>query len=296
MGFGVPSCDGDLVNPGRRDYLPGMSRFAIVDQRTALQWRREGSRLETITRTVPDETPIGISYNDRPHAVVMATAADIEDLAVGFTVTESIAEIGDIEDVTVEEREDGIAVNLVLRSAAAQSLTLARKRSLEGRSSCGLCGVTKLSEAVRALRSAETGLRVSREAVQAALAALEAAQVLGQATRAVHAAAWADSSGRLRLVREDVGRHCALDKLIGAALTEGLDPAEAFVVVTSRCSYEMVEKTAMAGVGMLVAISAPTALAIRKAEEAGLTLVALARADGHAVFTRPERVVDAVEA
>ncbi len=143
---------------------------------------------------------------------------------------------------------------------------------------CGRCGW-----------STDDGLRVSRAAIQSALAALEEAQTLGRLTRAMHAAAWADPSGRLLLVREDVGRHNALDKLIGAAMTDGLDPAQAFVVVTSRCSYEMVEKTAMGGVSVLVAISAPTALAIRKAEEAGLTLVALARPDGHAVFTRPER-------
>ena len=273
-----------------------MSKFATTRELRAEQWRSAGAATEAIVRVAPDETPIGISYNNKPHAVLMATAQDIEDLAVGFTITESIAELGDIEDVTVEDKDEGIAVNVVLKPAAEQSLTLARKRTLEGRSSCGLCGVTKISEAVRALRSADTGLRVGRRAIQRALQALEGDQVLGKATRATHAAAWVDASGAIRLVREDVGRHCALDKVIGAALTEGLDPAEAFIVVTSRCSYEMVEKTAMAGVGLLVAISAPTALAIRKAEEAGLTLVALARADGHAVFTRPERVVDEISA
>jgi FdhD protein len=269
-----------------------MARFAVTRELSAQQWREGSEEIQDIRRVAPDETPVGISYNDKPHVVLMATAADLEDLAVGFTVTESIAELDDIEDVTVEEREEGVAVNVVLRPAAEQSLTLARKRSLEGRSSCGLCGVTKLSDLRRSLRPAGEGLQVGRAAIQAALKALEQAQVLGGETRATHAAAWADASGALKLVREDVGRHCALDKLIGAALTEALDPAEGFIVVTSRCSYEMVEKTAMAGVPLLVAISAPTALAIRKAEEAGLTLVALARADGHAVFTRPDRILD----
>jgi FdhD protein len=273
-----------------------MGRFATTRALAAEQWRQDGRPIEAISRIAPDETPIGLVYNGRPHAVVMATPADLEDLAVGFTITESIAELTDIEDVQVEERDEGMAVFVTLKPAAEQSLTLARKRSLEGRSSCGLCGVTKLSDMVRSLRSAEAGLTVSRGAIQRALQALEGAQVLGKETRATHAAAWCTPSGELLLVREDVGRHCALDKVIGAALTDGLDPADAFIVVTSRCSYEMVEKTAMAGVGLLVAISAPTALAIRKAEEAGLTLVALARADGHTVFTRPERIVDEVEA
>ncbi len=273
-----------------------MDRFAVTDQRTAQEWRRGRPGVTRIDRTVPDETPIGISYNDKPYAVLMATPQDVEDLAVGFTLTESIAEIGDIEDITVEERDEGVAVNLVLKPMAEQSVALARKRSLEGRSSCGLCGVTKLSDTVRALRAVVSGLKVSRSAIHAALTALGDAQVLGRNTRATHAAAWADAQGRLLLVREDVGRHCALDKLIGAAVAEGLTPADAFVVVTSRCSYEMVEKTAMAGIPMLVAISAPTALAIRKAEEAGLTLVALARDDGHTVFTFPERILEEVEA
>ena len=273
-----------------------MSRFSTTERLTAEQWRKGAAAVEQIVREAPDETPVGISYNDRPHVVLMATPTDLEDLAVGFTVTESIAELGDIEDVTVEERDEGVAVNVVLKPAAEQSLTLARKRSLEGRSSCGLCGVTKLSDTVRSLRPVDEGFSVSREAVQRALAELETGQQLGAATRATHAAGWAIEDGKLVLVREDVGRHCALDKLIGAALAEGLDPAKAFIVVTSRCSYEMVEKAAMGGVSVLVAISAPTALAIRKAEEAGLTLVALARADGHAVFTRPERIRDSVEA
>ena len=269
-----------------------MERFATTVERQGLEWRIGRPGVRQIERIAPDETPIGISYNDRPHAVLMATAEDLEDLAIGFTLTESIAEAADIEDVTVQERADGVAVNVVLKPMAEQSLSLARKRSLEGRSSCGLCGVTKLEDAVRRMRTVGDGPHVTRGAIQAALAELETAQSLGRLTRATHAAAWADLGGKLLLVREDVGRHCALDKSIGAAVAEGLDAARCFVVVTSRCSYEMVEKTAMAGVPMLVAISAPTGLAIRKAEEAGLTLVALARSDGHTIFTHPGRVVD----
>jgi FdhD protein len=136
---------------------------------------------------------------------------------------------------------------------------------------------------------------VRREAVQSALAALATQQAMGQATRATHAAAWADASGRLMAVREDVGRHNALDKLIGAATRAGFVPGQAFIVITSRCSYEMVEKTALAEVGLLVAISAPTMLAVRKAAIANMTLIALARVDGHIVFTGAERVIDGAE-
>jgi FdhD protein len=162
---------------------------------------------------------------------------------------------------------------------------------MEGRSSCGLCGVQRLAQAVRPLSPLPDGPVFRRAAIEAALDALEAEQALGRLTRAMHAAAFARTDGTLAMVREDVGRHNALDKLIGGAARQGLDPATAFVLVTSRCSYEMVEKAAVAGFPLMVAISAPTGLAIRKAQEAGMTLVALARADGCAVFTRPERIV-----
>jgi FdhD protein len=169
----------------------------------------------------------------------------------------------------------------------------ARPRTLEGRSSCGLCGVQRLADAVRPLPRIEGGVKISHEAVQRAVDALDAAQALGRLTRATHAAAFADGEGGLVVVREDVGRHNALDKLAGAMARERRDASEGFVLVTSRCSFEMVEKTVRMGCSILVAVSAPTDLAIRRAEESGLTLVALARADGHTVFTYAERLLDA---
>ena len=184
-----------------------MGRFSSTRELAGEQWRRDGRPVEAITRIAPDETPVGLVYNDRPHAVLMVTAADLEDLAVGFTITESIAELADIEDVQVEERPDGMAINIVLKPAAEQSLTLARKRSLEGRSSCGLCGVTKLSDAVRSLRATSTGLKVERAAIQRALQALEEAQVLGKETRATHAAAWVNAVRRPRAPAEARRRH-----------------------------------------------------------------------------------------
>jgi FdhD protein len=261
----------------------------------AVEWRAAGGRLDDITRTVPEETPIGLCYDSQPYAVLMASPVDLEDLAIGFTVSERIARASDIEDIRVGEHADGILVDMLMSVEARESLS-PRQRSLEGRSSCGLCGVQSLEDAVRPLDRLPDGLVIGREAIQAALAALEDHQALGKVTRATHAAAWADEAGDLLAVREDVGRHNALDKLIGAAARAGLDPARAFVVITSRCSYEMVEKTAVAGVALLAAISAPTALAIAKAEEANLTLIALARADGHAVFAGGQRIADRVPA
>jgi len=265
-----------------------------VQARPADFWRRADGSVEAITRDLADETAIGLSYDSRPYVVVMGTGADVEDLAVGFTVTERIAAYADIARVTVSAAKQGLLADVLLIPAAGRALNLARRRTLEARSSCGLCGVESLGEAVRPIAMVGQGPQVTREAIQAALAGLEAGQILGRRTRATHAAAWADRSGAVILVREDVGRHNALDKLIGAALRAGLDPSNAFILVTSRLSYEMVDKTAAAGVAILAAVSAPTALAIRQARDAGMTLIALARDDGHAVFTGPERIVERI--
>jgi len=258
----------------------------------AAQWRAAAGEARRIDRTVPEESAIGLCYDSEPYAVLMATPGDLDDLALGFTVTEKIAEARDVLDIRVGEHEHGFVVDILLSLVGRRRASVKRRRNMEGRSGCGLCGVQSLDDVVRDIDALPDGLTITRSALQAALAALETEQQLGQATRASHAAAWADGAGRLLAVREDVGRHNALDKLIGAAARGGFDPREAFIVVTSRCSYEMVEKTAIAGVALLAAISAPTALAVRKAQAANMTLVALARADGHMVFTGAERIVD----
>jgi FdhD protein len=261
----------------------------------ALQWRAGASAPDGITRAVPEETAVGVSYDSEPYAVLMATPQDVADLALGFTVSERIAAADEVLEVRVSEHDEGLVADVLLSKAGAVHARDRRRRNMEGRSSCGLCGVQSPEDALRVLPVLQGGLTVTRDAIQAALTAMEPLQELGNQTRATHAAAWADRQGRVLLVREDVGRHNALDKLIGAALKAGLNPAEAFVIVTSRCSYEMVEKTVLAGVSLLVAISAPTALAIRKAEGANLTLVALARHDGHAVFTGAHRILDSAQ-
>lgn len=255
-------------------------------------WRVGATQVDPIERCLPVEAAIGLAYDSLPYVVVMGTPTDIVDLATGFTVTERIAAFADIDRVSVSLTDHGILADVLLSPAASRVMSVARRRTMEARSSCGLCGVESLQQAVRPVQAVGCGPPISRRAIQAALAALERGQTLGARTRATHAAAWADSLGDVRLIREDVGRHNALDKLVGAALLSGLDPRDAMVVVTSRCSYEMVEKTAAAGVSVLVAISAPTSLAIEKATASGMTLVALARGDGHTVFTGASRISD----
>ncbi len=265
---------------------------APVQSEPAIQWRLTTGEAQRIERAVPEETAIGLSYDSEPYAVLMATPADIEDLALGFTVSERIAGAGQVLDVRVSEFEEGLVADILLSREGALAARERRRRNMEGRSSCGLCGIQSPEDALRDLPVLPDGPMVSRAAIQAALGALDTRQTLGNVTRATHAAAWAGRDGALKLVREDVGRHNALDKLIGATLKLGLDSRDGFILVTSRCSYEMVEKTALAGVSLLVAISAPTALAIRKAKAANMTLIALARADGHAVFTGEQRICE----
>jgi FdhD protein len=262
-----------------------------AQSRPAIQWR-PNLRPQAIQRQTPEEVAVGVSFNGRPHTVLMATPADVKDLARGFTITEAIAAPGDILEIVVTEAVEGLLVDVRLRPAA--SPRKARPRTLEGRSSCGLCGVQRLTDAVRPLPQVAEGTSVSHLAIQRALAALSDEQALGRLTRATHAAGFADPDGRVVMIREDVGRHNALDKLAGGLFEAGINTAAGFLLVTSRCSFEMVEKAVRIGCPILVAVSAPTDLAIRKAEEAGLTLVALARSDGHTVFTRPERLVEAV--
>ncbi|KQZ03679.1 formate dehydrogenase family accessory protein FdhD [Caulobacter sp. Root1455] len=264
---------------------------AAAQRRSASQWR-VGTGSEIIARATPQEVAVGLSFDGRPHTVLMATPDDVEDLAWGFTVTEAVAKAAEVLGIEVTETDLGILADVRLKPGAIQRK--ARPRTLEGRSSCGLCGVQRLADAVRPLPRLEGGERVSHQAVQRAVDALGEVQALGRLTRATHAAAFADTDGALVVVREDVGRHNALDKLAGAMARAGGDASEGFVLVTSRCSFEMVEKTVRMGCSILVAVSAPTDLAIRRAEAAGLTLVALARADGHTVFTYAERLLDAV--
>lgn len=241
-------------------------------------------------RTLAEETPVALVHDGSTTAVMMATPADLEDFGVGFSLTEGLVERADeIRELEVAASDLGIEVRLWLAGERAERLA-ARRRHLAGPTGCGLCGIDSLAEAARPTRRVAAGAapRVTAAALLAAMAQMEAAQAIGPATRAVHAAGLWTPGGLL--VREDVGRHNALDKLVGAAARAGLAAGDGVLLLTSRVSVEMVQKAAVLGAPVLCAMSAPTALAVRTAKAAGLTLVAVARADGFEVFTHPERV------
>lgn len=242
-------------------------------------------------RMVAAETPVSITYNGIAHAVMMATPADVEDFVTGFSLTEEIvAAPGEIEALTVRALDTPRSAGLVVDAripAARLSLLLSRRRSTVGQTGCGLCGITELTEAVRSFRPVAAPPPFDAAAVFAAFDALPGRQELNRATGAAHAAAFADAAGRLVAVREDVGRHNALDKLIGHLARVGIDPAGGFVAMTSRLSFELVQKCLASRIPALAGVSAPTALAIEIAARHRLTLVGLARSDGFQAFTDP---------
>jgi FdhD protein len=240
--------------------------------------------------TIAEEVPVAFVYNGRPHLVMMATPADLEDFAVGFSLSEEIVGgVSEIERLDVARFGRGIELQLTIPAAAADRLA-SRTRRLAGRTGCGLCGVEAIADAVRDVRPVSASWTIAPEALWRAGAALEARQPLNAATHAVHAAAWATPDGELALVREDVGRHNAVDKVLGALLRATVDASTGFLVVTSRASYELVQKCAVAGIPLLAAVSRPTGLAVRMADAAGLTLVALLRGESANVYAGAERI------
>jgi FdhD protein len=240
---------------------------------------------------IAEEAPIALMYNGEPHAVMLATPLDLEDFALGFSLTEAIvASPGEVESIKVYQRSEGIEVRL--RIPEARCAGAAEKgRNLAGRTGCGLCGARTLQQAMRRPGPVGQGVQVSAPELIRVLAELSEHQRLNRITGAVHAAAWAVPGQGIQWVREDIGRHNALDKLIGALARQGVDFGSGFVVVTSRASYEMVQKCASVGIGFLAAISAPTGLAVRLAEDAGVTLVGFARGDKHVVYANPQRLL-----
>jgi FdhD protein len=252
-------------------------------------WRN--SAASASSRIVPEETAVALTFGGSTQAVMMATPADLEDFAYGFSLTEGIAaSAADILSVETIESEIGIELRIELAEARAGRLA-ARRRAMAGPVGCGLCGIESLEEAARAAPPVGTGAIFPAVEIEVAMASIGALQAMNERTHAVHAAAFWRPGEPVSLLREDVGRHNALDKLAGALARSYIDPRGGAVFLTSRVSVEMVQKAARIGAELIVAVSAPTALAIRTAEAAGITLAAIARADGFEIFTRPERIV-----
>ncbi|MEO6624486.1 MAG: formate dehydrogenase accessory sulfurtransferase FdhD [Burkholderiaceae bacterium] len=240
---------------------------------------------------VAQEVPLALEYNGIAHAVMLATPADLEDFAVGFSRSEGIVdEVSQIYDFEAVEAAKGYTLSLQI-AASCMGRLKQQRRTLAGRTGCGLCGVESLEHALRVPDPLPAGTQFSASTVSRALASLRERQPLLGVTGATHAAAWCDADGSLAYVREDVGRHNALDKLIGAMLRARMPAGDGFMLISSRASYEMVQKAATAGVTVLAAVSGVTALAIDVAQEAGLALLGFARGDDLCIYSHGERIV-----
>jgi FdhD protein len=250
---------------------------------------RDG-RLAEGTRLIPEETALALTYNGGTYAVMMGTPQDLRDFAIGFSLSEGIVQSpADIESLDVVGLDDGIELRMWLSSEKA-ALLGERRRHIAGPTGCGICGIESIAEAVRPAAVVAQGRSFSPREIMAAMASIAPLQKINIETRAVHAAAfWTPERGTVAL-REDVGRHNALDKLAGGLAQQKVDASEGMVLLTSRVSVEMVQKTAAIGAPLMVAVSAPTALAVRTAEAAGITLAAIARSDGFEIFAHPERI------
>lgn len=271
-----------LLNPKS----PGCSHGVYTVDR----WRSE--RRERTMDLVAEEVPVALVYNGSSHAVMLATPRDLEDFAVGFSLSEAV--LGGVEelyDVSVLELSEGMEVRMAIAPSRWAALR-ERHRNLAGRTGCGLCGSESLKEVVRETAVIKCESSLSGNMLAMALEQIPGMQPLNSVTGAVHGAAWVRQNGSVEIVREDVGRHNALDKLIGAMARRRADFSRGLALVTSRASYEMVQKAATVGITCLAAISAPTGLAIRLAEKTGLTLIAFARGRDFVVYANPQRVTE----
>jgi len=263
---------------------------------------RDGNASES-ARVIPEETALALTYNGGTYAVMMGTPQDLEDFAIGFSLSEGIIQSPeDIDSLDIVNLEDGIELRMWLAQSKAVRLS-ERRRQIAGPTGCGLCGIDSIAEAIRPAAVVAPGGSFSPQQITAAIQSIPPLQQINVATRAVHAAAfWTPARGIVAL-REDVGRHNALDKLAGALAQQKVAAGEqkvaagdGMVLLTSRVSVEMVQKTAAMGAPLMVAVSAPTALAVRMADAAGITLAAIARADGFEVFTHPGRIAAEIAA
>jgi len=264
------------------DPVAGVARRAVVQVRAGV--------VEPKQDLLAEEVPVAVHYDSVPFAVMMASPGDLVDFAHGFSLTERGIACGGIVEVDVRDVLEGIVLDIRTTHPASAMVSSDQARLMPGRSGCGICGSRLLEEVVRQPAAVGEGVVLAAQALEVALAALQDRQPLNAATGAIHAAAWCNVDGTLVEVREDVGRHNALDKLIGAMLRAGIDSATGFALVTSRASYEMVTKAAIAGIPLLAAISAPTALAVDLAQSCGLTLAGFVRPGRHVVYSHPWRL------
>ncbi len=278
---------GHLALRGRRPSFALMdsSSFPVVQSWPASRMA-EAVPFEVQQTALAEETPISLVYNTMQYAVMMATARDIEDFCAGFSITEGIVErMEEIKSIEVKEGAGFIEAEIRIPAEPFHRLMQASRRMVVGRTGCGVCGTEDTAQILRPLPTLPPGPPTSLASVRRALGELAQHQALNKEVRMVHGAAWCGPDGEIRLIREDVGRHNALDKLIGAGLRAGRNLSDGFCLLTSRCSYEMVQKSIIAGFRTVVAISAPTGLALRIAEKAGLTVIAVARPDAQLLFT-----------
>ncbi len=252
-------------------------------------WRESG--FSEGRRSIPEETAVALTYNGGTYAVMMATPQDLEDFAIGFSLNEGVVRSPkDIETFEELEVDDGIELRMWLDNANAESLS-ERRRHIAGPTGCGLCGIDSIVEATRPATIVGLGREFSPAQIMDAMQSIPALQKINIETRAVHAAAfWTPEQGVVAL-REDVGRHNALDKLAGSLARNNVKAGDGMVLLTSRVSVEMVQKTASIGASVMVSVSAPTALAVKMAEKANITLAAIARSDGFEIFTHPHRIL-----
>ena len=264
--------------------------MSISRQVPVLSW--ENGELSSRNDEVAAEVPVALTYNKRAHVVMMATPTDLEDFATGFSLTEGIIDVpADILDASLIDRQKGLELAITVTQTCFARLDQQR-RNLVGRTGCGLCGSESLEQAIHQPAAVASEVSVSHAALQVAIQALNDHQPLQAATGALHGAAWCNTDGEILVVREDVGRHNALDKLIGHLSRTGFDNGDGFVLVSSRASYEMVYKAAAVGMEILLAVSAPTALALDFAHRSGITLVGFARPGRHNVYTFEGRIHD----
>ncbi|OYV51456.1 MAG: sulfurtransferase FdhD [Acidocella sp. 20-58-15] len=260
-----------------------------VIRASSMAWR--GGVLTASSRVLPEETAVVLTYDRVSFAVMMATPADLRDFAIGFSLSEGIIKnLSDITELDIVPLEMGIECRMTLTASKRDALQT-RRRKITGPVGCGLCGIDTLEQAVRPAQQITSEVCIPAARLSDAVARMARLQTINHQTRGVHAAAFYDPQSDEILLREDAGRHNALDKLIGAASGLGLCGGQGAVLLTSRVSIELIQKTATFGAPILIAISVPTARAVREAEAAGLTLIAVARDDGFEIFSHPERII-----